>query len=202
MSSEERREQLLSSGVALLAGRSHREVSIEDIAAAAGVSKGLLYHYFPTKRDFILAALERGQRRLAEQLRPDPRLDAEAQLDRSLEAFLDYVEEHRAAYMAIFREGGGDPEIGAALGAGRAEQMAMLIDALEGWEGSPVSAQPSPALETAIMGWLFFVEGAVLRWLERGDLDRDRLRLLLRTALGGALYAARTAGQPPPDSGA
>lgn len=194
MSTEERREHLLRSGVELLARRPHNEVSIEEIAAAAGVSKGLLYHYFPTKKDFIVAALERGQRRLAERIRPDPSLDPEAQLDVSLDAFLDYVEEHATAYTAIFREGGGDPEIAATLEAGRTEQMETLIEALAGWEASPVSTERSPALETALQGWLFFVEGAVLRWLEHGGLDRDRLRALLRSALGGTLLAAAAGG--------
>src|SRR3954452_16575840 len=111
MSTDERREQLLRAGVELLGRRGHDEVSIEEIAEAAGVSKGLLYHYFPTKKDFIVAAIQRGQRQLTELLRPAPGLETEAQLDASLDNFLDYVEEHATAYNAIFRGGSGDPEI-------------------------------------------------------------------------------------------
>jgi AcrR family transcriptional regulator len=190
----ERREQLLAAGVELLSRRPHEDVSIEDIAAAAGSSKGLLYHYFPTKKDFILAAIERGQRELAARLRPDSDLPPEAQLDASLDAFLDYVEENATAFRAIFRGVDGDPEIMAALEAGRAEQMETLMDALAGWEDSPVSTAPSPPLEAAIQGWLFFVDGAVLRWLEHGGLDRRQLALLLKTALGGAVMAAAAGG--------
>jgi AcrR family transcriptional regulator len=196
LGNEERREQLLAAGVGLLSQRSHEEVSIEDIAGAAGVSKGLLYHYFPTKKDFILAALQRGQRQMAERLRPDPRLPPEAQLDASLDGFLDYVEENATAFRAIFRGIDGDAEIMATLEAGRAEQMKTLMDALAGWEASPISTVPSPALETAVQGWLFFVEGAVLRWLEHGGLDRRQLTLLLKTALGGAVMAAAAGGAP------
>ena len=192
----ERREQLLAAGVDLLSRRPHEEVSIEEIAAAAGASKGLLYHYFPTKKDFILAAIERGQRELAARLRPDPDLPPEAQLDASLDAFLDYVEENATAFRAIFRGVDGDPEIMAALETGRAEQMKTLMDALAGWEDSPVSTDPSPPLEAAIQGWLFFVDGAVLRWLEHGGLDRRQLALLLKTALAGAVMAAAAGGAP------
>jgi AcrR family transcriptional regulator len=198
MRTDERREQLLSAGVELLRGRPHEEVSTEEIAEAAGVSKGLLYHYFPTKKDFIVAAVERGQRQLTERLSPDPDLEPEAQLDASLDGFLDYVEEHATAYVAIFRGGSGDPDIAAVLEAGRTIQMRNLLKALGGWEASPVSAEPSPALETAVQGWLFFVEGAVLRWLERRDLERAELRMLLKTALAGALFGARAAGASPP----
>jgi AcrR family transcriptional regulator len=194
MSTDERREQLLASGVELLARRSHEEVSIEDIAEAAGVSKGLLYHYFPTKKDFILAALARGDAQLAERLRPDPDLPPEAQLEASLDAFLDDVEEHATAYSAIFRRGGGgDPEIAAALDAARAGRMETLLEALEAWEEAPISTARSDELETAVQGWVFFVEGAVLRWLEQGGLERSQLRALLRNALGASLWAAEAA---------
>jgi AcrR family transcriptional regulator len=198
MSTDDRREHLLSAGVELLRRRPHEEVSIEEIADAAGVSKGLLYHYFPTKKDFLLAAIQRGQGLLAERLRPDPGLPAEAKLDASLDGFLVYVEEHATAYASIFRGGSSDPDILAVLDAGRAEQLRTLLGAVGGWKESPVSAERSPQLETAVQGWLFFVEGAVLRWLEHKDLDRDQLRMLLKATLGGALFAARAAGAPPP----
>jgi AcrR family transcriptional regulator len=202
MKTDERRDQLLNAGVGLLAGRPHQDISIEEIAEAAGVSKGLLYHYFPTKKDFILAALGRGQVELAERLQPDSSLPPEQQLIGSLDAFLDYVEEHATAYLAIFKVGGEDPEIADALEAGRRETLATLLAGLRGWDGSPVSTEPSPALETAAQGWLFFVEGAVLRWLERKDLDRQQLRAMLGTAFTGALFSARAAGAPgPPGEG-
>jgi len=194
MNTDKRREQLLRAGVELFAARGHDEVSIEEIADAAGVSKGLLYHYFPTKKDFVLAALERGQAQLAERLRPDPKLDPVGQFDAGLGAFLDDVEEHATAYTAIFRRGGGgDPEIAAALDASRAAQMQMLVEGLSRWDDSPVGTERSEALETAVQGWVFFVEGAVLRWLEHGGLERVQLHELLRWALLGSLRASSQA---------
>ncbi|HEY8502777.1 MAG TPA: helix-turn-helix domain-containing protein, partial [Solirubrobacterales bacterium] len=72
MSTDARREQLLAAGTDLLGRRPYDEVSIGEIAAAAGVSKGLLYHYFPTKKDFVLAALRRGEDELSQLTAPDP----------------------------------------------------------------------------------------------------------------------------------
>jgi AcrR family transcriptional regulator len=192
MSSDDRREHLLNSGVELLQRRPHHEVSIEEIAEAAGVSKGLLYHYFPTKTDFIVAALRRGQTELAEKLRPNPKLPAVERLDASLDAFLDYVEEHPTPYIEIFRRG-GDPEIMGVLDEGRNQQLETMLEALGGWEDSPVPTDRTPALEIAVQGWLFFVEGAVLRWLEHGGLERIQLRVMLRSALGGAVFSAAAA---------
>jgi AcrR family transcriptional regulator len=198
MSTDARREQLLVSGTALLQHRPHTEVSIEEIAEAAGVSKGLLYHYFPTKNEFIVAALERGQREMAARIEPDGSLPAIKRLDASLDAFLDYVESHPAAFGAIFRGGSEDPEITAALDAGRDEQLATLMGAISEWEEAPVSTEASAELEAAVQGWLFFVEGATLHWMEKDGGDRKKLRVLLRTALGGALFAAAAArGETP-----
>jgi AcrR family transcriptional regulator len=199
MSTEARREQLLDSGVELLSHRPHSEVSIEEIAAAAGVSKGLLYHYFPTKGEFIVAAIERGQRELAARLAPDKSLPAAARLNASLEAFLDYVEQHPAAFASIFRGGeSDDPGVAAALEAGRAQSLATMLESIGEWDSAPVSVERTPELEVAVEGWLFFVEGAVLRWMEKRHLERDRLRVLLSSALGGAVMAAAAArGEQP-----
>ena len=65
---DERREQLVRLGVDIFSERPYDEVSIDEIAAAAGISKGLLYHYFPSKRDFYVAVVRHG----AAQLRPRP----------------------------------------------------------------------------------------------------------------------------------
>ena len=200
MSTDARRQQLLDAGVALLKHRPQTDVSTEEIAEAAGVSKGLLYHYFPTKSDFIVAALERGQRELAERLAPDPSLPPVKRLDATLDAFLDYVEEHPAAFASIFRGESEDPAVTVAVEAGRATQLAILMTSIGEWDEAPVSVERTPELEAAVQGWLFFVEGAVLHWMEAADLDRDRLRVLLRTALGGALLAAAAArGEAPSD---
>jgi AcrR family transcriptional regulator len=191
MSTDERREQLLAAGAELLGRRPYDEVSIEEIAAAAGVSKGLLYHYFPTKKDFVLAALRRGERELGELTAPDPNLPPAEQLDAALDRFLDFVEQHAAAYMAIFRSrGGGDAEIEATLEQNRQLRLNALVDSLTRWEAAPVEVERTPLLETALQGWVFFVEGTVLRWLERGDVRRSDLRQLLQQTLIGALIAA------------
>jgi AcrR family transcriptional regulator len=192
MKTDERREQLLRTGVDLLGQRSYDEVSIDEIARAAGVSKGLLYHYFPTKKDFVLAVLSEATEELTAITAPDPSLDPLAQLDASLDAFLGYVEDHAAAYTTIFRtRGGGDPAIRAALEDGREQRVRAVLEGVGAWGSNPAAARRSPALEAAVRGWIFFIEGVVLQWLERRDLEREQLRELLRVALIGSLEAAR-----------
>lgn len=191
LSTDARREQLLAAGAQLLAERPYAEVSIEDIAAAAGVSKGLLYHYFPTKKDFIMAAIERGEGELAELMAVDLDLPPAEQLTATLDRFLDFVEAHEAAYSAIFRSrGGGDADVQAALDAGRQQRMEQMMEALGGWEDAPFSVARTPALEAAVQGWFFFIEGAVLSWLDDKRIERLQLRELLAQALVGSLRAA------------
>ena len=72
--------------------------------------------------------------------------------------------------------------------------MDAVIESLSAWEAAPASVERTPALETAIQGWFFFIEGAVLRWLERRDMERDELRELLGRALIGSLQAAEAVG--------
>jgi AcrR family transcriptional regulator len=194
LSSEERREQLLACGVELLGQRSPEELSLEEIAAAAGVSEGLLYHYFSTKEEFLLAALRRSQAELIERLAPDPALEPSAQLEASLEAFLDYVEEHKGAFVALVSGSGADHQIAAARDAGRERYVQTLLEALGRRNGSAIGERPSPALRVALQGWMFFVDGAVLAWLQQGGLKREQLREILRSGLGGALRAAQAGG--------
>ena len=191
LSTDARREQLLAAGAQLLAERPYNEVSIEEIAGAAGVSKGLLYHYFPTKKDFVIAAIERGESELAELLAPDPELPPAARLAAGLDRFLEFVESHEAAYSVIFRSrGGGDPDIQARLDAARDQRMEAMIEALADGEDGPFGLERTPVLEAAVQGWFFFVEGAVLSWLDEGKIGREQLRELLAQALLGSLQAA------------
>ncbi len=192
MTTDDRREQLLRAGVELLGRRRYDEVSIDEIAQAAGISKGLLYHYFPTKKDFVVAVLRKAVDQVTALTAPDPSLSPVEQIDAGLEAFLDYVEHHASAYATLFlTRGGGDPEIRAVLDEGRDRRVEVLLDGVAG-QLLVVGAdgRDSPVLRSAVQGWIFFVEGVLLRWLDERDLTRDQLRELFRGVLLDALCSA------------
>ncbi len=191
MSSGDRREQLLCTGAELLGRRPYDEVSIDEIARAAGISKGLLYHYFPTKNDFVVAVLRQEVERVTALTAPDPTLPPLEQIDGALDAFLDHVENHASGFATMFRtRGGGDPEIRAVMEEARERRIAVLLDGIAGRLLADDAGRHSAALRSAVQGWIFFVEGVLLRWLERRDLERDQLRELLRTVLIDAVRAA------------
>jgi AcrR family transcriptional regulator len=184
----ERREELLAAGLRLFSDRPYDELAIDDIAAEAGVAKGLLYYYFGSKRGFYVAIVQAAARELGARLDPDHSLPPAERLRRALDAYLVYVEEHSAGYRTLLAGGlGSDPEVRAIRDDQRSFVMRLILDGI----GQP--RDPVPALRAALEGWLSFVEGVSLDWLLRRDLERDEVRGLLIAALGGALAAALAA---------
>src|SRR3954469_6544692 len=108
---DERRAQLLAHGLAFFSAHAYDEVSIDDVAKEAGISKGLLYHYFPTKRAFYIATLRELSGQLLARTESDRALSPLERARAGLDAYLVYVERHGAAYSALLRSGiGSDPE--------------------------------------------------------------------------------------------
>ncbi|HET6507273.1 MAG TPA: TetR/AcrR family transcriptional regulator [Baekduia sp.] len=182
-----RREQLVQLGLELLGATPYDQVSIESIARAAGISKGLLYHYFPTKADFVVAVLRHSYDELSRRM-------AEADgLDGALDAFLGYVEERATGFFAVLHaRAGGEPAIRAVLEAHRAARVDRIVDVAAALTGTSREEIASPTLTLAIEGWLFFCDGVVGGWLERGEPSRaDVLRLLRENLLASVAAATR-----------
>lgn len=192
METDKRRAQLVQTGVDLLGQRPYDELSIDDIASAAGISKGLLYHYFPGKKQFVLAVLQAAIDEEIAVTEPDASLPALEQLEKSLDAFLGYVENHAAGYSALLRtRGGSDQDVQALVEHNRERMIELMLDRIElALNKPPRTWRESPALKSAVQGWIFFVEGAVLRWLDRRDIKRVQLRELLKLSLVNAIDSA------------
>jgi AcrR family transcriptional regulator len=175
---DERRRRLLELGTELFARHPYEELSMRRIAREAGISKALLYHYFPSKQRFFAATLAQAAEEVARRTEPDLSLPADEALAASLDAFLGWVEENALAYERLIRDAGTVPEVRDLI-AGVRDATAQRI--LAGLEASGAAAR------TAVNGWLWFVDGAILDWLEHRDLQRDELRELLLNGLRGAL---------------
>ena len=103
MTPEHRREQLLELGVRLLSTRSVEELSIEMLAEEAGISRGLLYHYFGNKRDFHRAVVRKAADDLIRVTAPPEQGEPLERLAASLEAYVDYVVANYAGYSSLVR---------------------------------------------------------------------------------------------------
>jgi AcrR family transcriptional regulator len=186
---DERREQLVRLGVQIFSERPYDEVSIDGIAAAAGISKGLLYHYFPSKRDFYVAVVRHGAQEMEDATLVEDAATPEEGLVAGLERYLDYVEEHASGFSAVLGAGiGNDPEVRAIVDGVRRVMTDRILDNLRDRVHPAVT--PTPAVRIAVRGWVGFAEAASLDWLQHREVSRARLRDLLASTLVAAVTAA------------
>ncbi len=179
---EERLDQLVRVGVELIATQPWDLLTMMDIAAAANVSKPLLYHYFSTKRDLYVAAVGSAAEQLRHATRPDP--TARNELQRSLEAHVDWIEANALGYRTVLQGGvSGDPEVQAIVEQSRAEVVDRIVRGM-------ALQRPPPALRIALRGWVGFLEGACLDWLRVGDIPKAQLVRLLAASLPAAIAVA------------
>ncbi len=189
MSAAQRRRQLLDIGWELLETRPIHELALDEVAAAAGVSRTLVFHYFPSKADFYSAVVaSAGERLLVNDVgRGEP--DTDARLRAMVAGFLKLVARSRSAYVSLVRgASGGDPRVlnlldeireGLVLkwleAAEWPDRDAMTLLAVRGWLGAleevalaaPASGVPRPSAVEHLVGGLL------------ADLERAR-------AIGGA----------------
>jgi AcrR family transcriptional regulator len=173
-----RRRQLLEVGLPLVSRVSYHELSLDAVAEAAGISRPLVYRYFPTKRAFYVEALRFAAEQLLELIERASVGEPEQALRAGLSTYLGYVEEHAHAYRTILRgDLGGDPEVVAIVDGVRQAISQRVLSYLRREEPLP------PLLRLAVLGWIGFVEAVSLDWAERGDVPRSTLTEALAATL-------------------
>jgi AcrR family transcriptional regulator len=184
---DERRRQLLDAGAALFAAHAYEEISMRDVARAAGVSKPLLYHYFPSKLDLFKAAVAEKSADLQALLEPTGDGTPLEQLSDTLDAYLAWIEVNALTWSKLMKSAAGLPEARDLLEGFRQRKMEMALARLTG------GGEPRPALRTTLSGWFGFMDAAILDWTRHGDLPRVDLRDLLIAAFVAALLSAQEA---------
>jgi AcrR family transcriptional regulator len=176
---EERRHRLLELGTTLFAHHDYDALSMAAIAREAGISKALLYHYFPSKQAYFAATLEQKAAELAGRIAPDPALPPGDQLAAGLDVFLRWVQEQGDAYAKLVRSAGAVAEVREVMEEVREATAERILSGLPGPD--------APTRRTAVRAWLWFMDGAIVDWLEHGDVGREELHALLLRTLEGAL---------------
>lgn len=185
-----RREQLLRAGVELLGTNSPDEISIEAVTRQAGVSRGLLYHYFEDKDAFVVAVLERASEELRQALRPDPSLIRGDPLAATIDAFIAFAEAHAVGFRAVLTGSVANSRIAAVVNQTRERDLAAFVAVTAATTGDPARAEASEVLRVALHAHMHFMEGAVVRWLSRREITRAQLRELILRTLQGTIAAA------------
>jgi AcrR family transcriptional regulator len=185
----QRREQILDAANALFAERALEDVSIEDIASAAGVTRGLVHHYFGGRKEVYVALLERLGAQREDELRPPVGRSARARVADSVSRWLDWTEANRMIWLATIAHGEdiADPEVRRVVADLVHRAVALLI------KFHADIAEDSPRLRYALESWTGLNRAATRRWL-RGEATREATHELLASTLEHVL---RTFGAPP-----
>lgn len=166
LTAEDRRKQLVGIGLQMLRTRPIHELSVDAVAEEAGISRTLLFHYFPSKRDFYVAVISAAGRRLLRVTKPDPSLPADEQLVQMLTAYAAFVHRRRASYISFVRgAAGGDVYVVEVYD----ETRAALTDRVLGLLGSP---EASAAVRLRVHAWLAYVEDLFIEWSGLPAADR------------------------------
>jgi AcrR family transcriptional regulator len=172
----ERRATVLRAAGPLFARHGYSGARLDDVAAAVGVTKPILYRHFDSKKALYVALLEKHEADLptffervagvAEQLDPDALVRA------ILEHWLDYVRENRHAWVMLFRDSSGDDEIRAVrtrVSATARQVMATFIAARAGDRIPAEQVEPTAELLTSGLA------GMALWWIDRPDVPKQVL---------------------------
>jgi AcrR family transcriptional regulator len=186
LSPEARRAQLIALGVDMLATRTLDELSVEDIAAQAGISRGLLFHYFASKQDFHVAVARAAAQELIHRTRPDESKTPIEALRGSVHDFIDYVEENPDSYRSLVRgAASGDAQLRAIFDDTRTTLAGRVVDVV-----ASMGFELSDRARLAVQGWVAFVEECVIRWTDTRVITREDLEDLLAKSLPAVVLAS------------
>ncbi|WP_148262488.1 TetR/AcrR family transcriptional regulator [Hoyosella subflava] len=185
LSPEQRRAQLIELGMDLLARKPIEEISVEDIADEAGVSKGLLFHYFGSKLEFQAALVRNAGEQLVAATAPDLSLAPVDALRGSLNRYIDFVEQAPNLYVSMLRGALSDvPGMSGAVEKSRGQIAGRILTIMPA-----LGVEHSPLLDFAVRGWIALVEETVIRWLHERTVNREEILELLTGALPGVVLA-------------
>ncbi|MFF2958068.1 TetR/AcrR family transcriptional regulator [Streptomyces sp. NPDC057963] len=182
LSPAERRAQLLAVAAQLFAAHPYDEVTMEDVAEHAGVSRALLYRHFPSKRDLFATLYQQVSERLLAKTRLDPADTLIEQLVEGLDAHIEYFAENRNTVLAANRVLAGDRLVQTIISGELDALRQRLLGVL------PLTDDATrEAVSGVLKSWLVFVQVLCLDWLAKETCTRTELRDVCIGAVLGAI---------------
>ena len=155
LSADERRRQLVAIGLAKIVETPIQDLSMDDIATEAGISRGLLFHYFPTKTDFYLACIAAAGRRMLRTTAPDEGATGEEQVESVTRLMIEQIERRRGFYLALVHgHGVADPRVSEVMDSVRDGSTERVMTALDVPE----------ARRDVVRAWWAYTEDRALTW--------------------------------------
>lgn len=155
LSADDRRRQLVGIGLSRIVDTPIQDLSLDAVAAEAGISRGLLFHYFPTKTDFYLACIAAAGRRILRNTAPSPGDSAEVQVRSMITAMIEQIDRRRAFYLTLVHGSGvADPRVSEVYDSVRSVSTDRVMSALS----------LDPSLRPVVHAWWAYVEDRALSW--------------------------------------
>jgi len=147
-------------------------VTMEAVADAAGVSKGLIFHYFESKADFHLCVISEQAQEMLDRTEPQEDLaDPLAMLRASMVAYVDYVADNGRGFVGVIRgAGSADEAIRNVADRTRAAMTERILS-----RASLLGIERTPAIALGVAGWIAFVEELLVSWIDDPVVTRDQL---------------------------
>lgn len=186
LSPEDRRRQLLGIGLRMLTERPIQDLSVDAVAAEAGVSRALLFRYFPTKGAYHDAVIDAAVRRVLRNTRPDAGTKGGVALAQFVRRFLEQVERRRDSYLALVYGTGS-----LALGGTRVEGVRS------GLARTAADALDSEIDPAVLQGWIAYLETRALTRSDPDVVDRHTVDAEVEHCVA-ALDALRRVPPPAP----
>lgn len=168
----ERRELIVEAAGRLFGEQGYDGTRLDEIAAAAGVTKPILYRHFDSKRDLYLALLGRHREDLSSFADVMPAEGPHRERLRAvLEIWLTYVEAHAYAWKMLFRDTGGGPEVHAFRQEVHARAREVLVGIIRSEDQRIPERELEPLAELLSMG----MASLVLWWMDHPGTSREAL---------------------------
>ena len=182
---EERRAQLVATGVNFLAEHSLDELTMDVLAQRAGVSRPLLFHYFDTRQGMHLAVVTMARDSLLLASEPRDDLAPRARIRDTLLRITEFVRQHQSTFHSLVRGiASGDPAVRRVVDESRDLNAQRLIDAF-----GELGVADTPALRVALRSWVSFTEESLISLVIERDEDPERVVRFLETTLDGVIAA-------------
>jgi AcrR family transcriptional regulator len=188
---QERRDELLQLGLEVFGRQSYEEVSVEDVAARAGISTGLLYHYFPSKKDYFLEVLRLAVSQIYRATTPASSAAPEATLLAAIEGYLAHAADHPMGFLTTHRSAlTPDPDVQRIISQARQRQLRRILALID------IDDESAGLVQLAVLGWMAMVYEVTATWVTTRTANRESIANILTAALLAAVRTTTTSTGP------
>ena len=174
---DDRRAQLVQIGLELLPTTPLPELTVDEVARRAGISRSLLFHYFANKSEYHTAVVSAAAELLREHVVPRPGTPADGRLTGMLDRFVTWVATYRDSYVAFVRGAhAGDPAVAEVYQDTREQLVDVALAAVPLPDGA--------GQRQLVRAWFAFTEDLVLQWTREPTMSRTELLDLIADVLG------------------